>query len=368
MKKTLTVNLGGIVFHIDEDAYQLLDNYLSNLRVHFSREEGSDEIMNDFETRISELLNDRIRMGFQVITIEHVEEVIKRMGRPEQIFQEEPVERDDNRPATDITANTESAGRTKKRLMRDPDDRFLGGVSSGFAHFCGCDPVIIRLILIALLFVGFPFIVVIYLILWLVIPQAKTAADKLMMRGERVNLENIGKTVTDNFEKGINDVNAYIRSDKPRSALQKIADIIVSVFGALLKVAAVLVGIILLPVLLFVVFILFVVVFALLAGSIGVVFSGFPFLANNINWMSNVPEYITIAGSIGGILLLGIPVIVLLYSLFGKLLKLKPISSGVKWGLIVLWFIALILCCFSWNTICGNFNGIHSWPGNWCWK
>ena len=89
MKKTLTVNLGGTVFHIDEDAYQLLDKYLSNLRIHFVKEEGTDEIMNDFEMRISELLSERIRLGFSVITIEHIEEVIKRMGRPEEIFDED---------------------------------------------------------------------------------------------------------------------------------------------------------------------------------------------------------------------------------------------------------------------------------------
>ena len=72
MKKTLTVNLGGTVFHIDEDAYQLLDKYLSNLRIHFQKEEGSEEIMDDFEMRISELFNERIRLGYEVITIEHV--------------------------------------------------------------------------------------------------------------------------------------------------------------------------------------------------------------------------------------------------------------------------------------------------------
>ena len=89
MKKTLTVNLGGTVFNIDEDAYQLLDKYLTNLRIHFQKEEGSEEIMNDFEMRISELFSERIRLGYEVITIEHVEEVIKRMGKPEDIFEGE---------------------------------------------------------------------------------------------------------------------------------------------------------------------------------------------------------------------------------------------------------------------------------------
>ena len=94
MKKTLTVNLGGTVFNIDEDAYELLEKYLSNLRIHFSKEEGAAEIMNDFEQRISELFNDRVRLGYQVITINEVEEVIKRMGKPEEIFEMTEEERE----------------------------------------------------------------------------------------------------------------------------------------------------------------------------------------------------------------------------------------------------------------------------------
>ena len=125
MKKTLTVNLGGTVFHIDEDAYQLLDKYLSNLRIHFRKEEGSDEIMDDFEMRISELLNERVRLGYEVITIEQVEEVIKRMGKPEEIFEEEEksTDHEDNYRAQQQETHTQT---TKKRLMRDPDNRILG--------------------------------------------------------------------------------------------------------------------------------------------------------------------------------------------------------------------------------------------------
>lgn len=83
MKKTLTINLGGTVYHIDEDAYHLLDNYLANLRIHFRREEGAEEIVHDMELRISELFADRLNEGKQVITIEDVEEIIARMGKPE---------------------------------------------------------------------------------------------------------------------------------------------------------------------------------------------------------------------------------------------------------------------------------------------
>lgn len=76
MKKTLTVNLGGTVFHIDEDAYRLLDNYLSNLKIHFRKEAGADEIIDDIERRISELFTEKLAAGSQVITIAYVEEVI----------------------------------------------------------------------------------------------------------------------------------------------------------------------------------------------------------------------------------------------------------------------------------------------------
>lgn len=88
MKKTLTVNLGGTVYHIDEDAYVLLDNYLNNLRYYFRREEGAEEIVRDIENRIGELFDEYLRNGQQVITVENVEAVIERMGKPEQLDEE----------------------------------------------------------------------------------------------------------------------------------------------------------------------------------------------------------------------------------------------------------------------------------------
>ena len=92
MKKTLTVNLGGTVFHIDEDAYRLLDNYLSNLKIHFRKEAGADEIIDDIERRISELFTEKLVAGSQVITIAYVEEVIARMGKPNwSLTQEMPI-------------------------------------------------------------------------------------------------------------------------------------------------------------------------------------------------------------------------------------------------------------------------------------
>ena len=99
MKKTLTVNLGGTVFNIDDDAYRLLDNYLSNLKIHFRKEAGADEIVDDIERRISELFAEKLSAGSQVITIADVEEVIARMGKPEDMETE-----GESRPASSCPA------------------------------------------------------------------------------------------------------------------------------------------------------------------------------------------------------------------------------------------------------------------------
>ena len=220
MKKTLTVNLGGTVFHIDEDAYQLLDKYLSNLRIHFRQEEGSDEIMDDFEMRISELLNERVRLGYEVITINEVEEVIRRMGKPEEIFADEKHEEYQEQG----NSHEKGTAQAKKRLMRDPDNRILGGVAGGFAAYMDWDPTLVRIGLFLLMFF-YGIMIPIYFLLWIIVPLAKTATDKLEMRGENITVENIGKTVTDGFERVSNNISDYVKSGQPRTFLQKAADL-----------------------------------------------------------------------------------------------------------------------------------------------
>lgn len=351
MKKTLTVNLGGTVFHIDEDAYQLLDKYLSNLRIHFRKEEGSEEIMNDFEMRISELFNERVRLGHEVITIEHVEEVIKRMGKPEEIFEEEETgSKKEEQKGRNFQENEAPGG--KKRLMRDPDNRVLGGVAGGLAAYMSWDITAIRLIMILLLFVPYLPVVILYIILWLVMPMAHTAADKLIMRGKNVTLENIGKTVTDGFEKVSNNVNDYISSEKPRSFLQKLADLFVSVIGFILKFVAILFGIITLPILLLIAFILIIATIAIIGGGAGLLYHLTPFSGLDYFFSGAIPTYQAVFGSMSCVLLIGIPIIALLYALCGQLFKLKAMSSPVKWSLVVLWIVALVvfsICAYHSN-------------------
>lgn len=342
MKKTLTVNLGGTVFHIDEDAYQLLDKYLSDLRQHFRKGGDSDEIMNDFELRISELFNEKLRLGYEVITVEHVEEVIKRMGKLEDIFGEEFSEEGDNKEEPKAKAE---AGYSKKRLFRSPDDRILGGVAGGFAVYMGWDPTAVRIALILLMFF-YGITIPLYLILWLVVPMATTAAEKLQMHGEKVTVENIGKTVTDGFERISNNVNDYINSDKPRSTLQKLGDAFVSVFGICIKIFGVLLAIALFPPLLFVLFILMIVFFALIAGLFG---GGFGLLYRLLPAWESVgayPESWLTVGILAGIVLLAIPAFGLIYALCRNLFKWKPMATGAKWFLIILWIVSLLATIF----------------------
>lgn len=375
MKKTFTVNLNGTVFHIDEDAYQLLENYLSNLRIHFSREEGSDEIMSDFEARISELLNERIRLGFSVITIEHVEEVIQRMGKPEELFAGEEKNAGSEFSAATETTSGAADRKFRKRLMRDPDDKMLGGVASGLAAYFGIDTTLLRLVMILLLIVSMTVpVTIIYIVLWLVLPLARTATDRLVMRGEPVNLENIGRTVTDGFEKASDDMRAYIRTNAPRTQFQKIADFIVSFFAAVFKVGAVLLGILLIPVFIFVLFILLIVVFALIVGGWSAVFSYLP-IDSDMYFVSEMPNYMAVWGSISGILLLGIPLMALLYRLFRRSLNLGPMAGAVKWVLLLVWLASLVGVCaigvwalkeyggFYFETISQTLPALSSWFG-----
>ena len=348
MKKTLTVNLGGTVFHIDEDAYQLLDKYLSNLRIHFRKEEGSDEIMDDFEMRISELLNERVRLGYEVITIEQVEEVIKRMGKPEEIFEEEEksTDHEDNYRAQQQETHTQT---TKKRLMRDPDNRILGGVAGGFAAYMDWDPTAVRIVLFLLMFF-YGITVPLYFLLWIIVPMARTATEKLEMRGQ---------SVTD-----------FISSDKPRNFFQKLADVFVLVIGFILKFFIILAGIFLLPPLVLVVFILVVVTFALLMGGAGFIYNLSPFGADLIN---GAPLSMAIMGCIGTILFIGIPIFSLIYAICCQLFKVRPLPTQARWILLALWLISLVLCgvyihqsgmLYDWHDY---WNGVHGWNRHAVW-
>lgn len=347
MKKTLTVNLGGTVFNIDDDAYRLLDNYLNNLKMHFSKEAGADEIVDDIELRISELFTEKQASGSQVITIADVEEVITRMGKPEDM--ETDNENNASSPQSSTSSSQSSASTsTRRRLYRNPDDKMLGGVVSGLAAYLGWDVTLLRLLLLVILICGYGTLIPVYIVCWLVIPEARTAAEKLSMRGEAVTVENIGKTVTGGFEKVANGVNDYMKSDKPRTLLQKIGDVFVMVVGLFLKVCLVVFAIICSPVL----FVFGVVFIALLFAAIAVAIGGGAALISLFPMVDVVlptSPFSAIVMYIAGILLVGIPLISLVWTIFSQIFKWQPMVSGLKWTLVILWIVsaATFGICFA---------------------
>lgn len=189
MKKTVTVNLGGFVFHIDEDACLRLESYLKKIESGLSNNEEAREVIHDIELRLSELLKERLGSSRQVINMEDVNHVIKIMGEPEDI---------NEGAGTKQEGSSSASGGFGKRMYRDPDNRVLGGVGAGLGSYFGIDPVVVRILLVLTFFAFGPLL---YIVLWIAMPEAKTAAQKLEMRGEPVNVGNIQKNIKEEYEK-----------------------------------------------------------------------------------------------------------------------------------------------------------------------
>lgn len=190
MKKTISINIKGFVFNIEEDAYAILQNYIEQLRRIFKNEEGGNEIVDDVEMRIAELFNEKLSENYQAITDKDVQDVIQILGAPEDY---ETAEENTNAKEEHF----EESFSEEKKLYRDPDRKAIGGVCSGIAHYLGWDVIVVRIIFLLFMFSGFT--VLLYAILYFVVPEANTTAEKLQMRGEKINVENIKKKVTKDF-------------------------------------------------------------------------------------------------------------------------------------------------------------------------
>ena len=188
MNKTININLAGVIFHLEEPAYESFKAYFKQVKDALLNQEGGAEIVADIEARIAEIFNLRLQeSNSQVIMESDVDFVISTLGRPED-FTDESEEGEYN-----------GASKTKRRFFRNPDEKVIGGVASGIGSYFKIDPVFIRILfLIMLFFTGIGFLT--YVILWIAIPEAKTTAQKLQMRGEPVNLGNIEKSVKEELE------------------------------------------------------------------------------------------------------------------------------------------------------------------------
>lgn len=197
MNKTLTINISGIIFNIEEDAFEALKKYLAQIKSHFVNDPGCDEIMSDIEARIAEMLQDKAAKSNQVIVIEDIDRVIETLGKPEDFNDD----KSESKTAENYSHQTFTGTYNKKRrVYRNSDDKVFGGVCSGIGMYFDFDPLWLRLAF-GVSFLAFGSGLLFYILLWIVIPEAKTAAEKLEMKGEKVDINNIGKQVSEEFER-----------------------------------------------------------------------------------------------------------------------------------------------------------------------
>ena len=319
MNKTIIININSIVFHIEEDAYEVLRSYMIDIQKHFGQSEDSREILQDIENRISEMFTEKIQAGSkEVLNMEDVNAVIDQMGRVSDF------ESEDQDDYSSFRHETNTNGfKVGKKLMRDPDDRVFSGVCSGLGHFFGIEAKWVRLLFALFVIIGGSGLLV-YVILWIVMPPAITRADKMEMRGEAPNIQNFKRSfdeemsgVKDTFSRGM---------DRTGDGVAKLLQIIVKVIGVFFVIV---VGLMLIGLIIGLIF------FALAIVNVipDVMDDSGPFYLMN---PSEVPFAL-----IAGFLSVFIPFAGLFYLLLRVLFEKKPMSNYLTTTLFVVWLLSV---------------------------
>ncbi len=329
MRKTLNINLGGIAFIIDENAFELLHTYLESLKRKFKNETERNEILNDIESRIAEMLNQKLGNRKEVVTIEDVAYVTEIMGKPEDIAGEEEVATGQPTEEKVFTTPTTAAAPVKRRLFRDPDDAKVGGVISGLCHYFGInDPVWVRLAVALLCFVSFGTMILIYILLLIVIPKAMTSAEKLQMKGEPVNISTIEKEIKDAATRAGESIQNF---GSNQSFISKLGNALFLIVGFFLKLIAA-----------FVIFIGIIVLFALIAAGLGVTIAGNALITQAPHLLVDSTTTLTLF-NIGLLLFIGAPIIGMIYAALRAILGNRGRAPWLKWTLLAAWWIGVFM-------------------------
>jgi len=323
MKKTLTVNLNSIVFHIDDDAYEMLQTYLSEIARHFESDEEKKEIMSDIEARIAELFTEKLQKNKNVVTLEDVQEIIEIMGKPSQYAGEDE---ENEAPKTD------KKQQKSRRFYRDPENAILGGIAGGLAAYFGWDVTLIRILIVVAAIVSIGFVIpIIYIVVWFVAPAAVTASQRLEMQGEDVTVESI--------KAEMNNVKNYVESDKFKQSAstfgEKIFEILRWSFKLIFGFVGAILGFVGLVLVAVLVFLLFMVIFE-------------PASINNFapglisNWAVFTPENAAMF-IISLLLVVGCPIFMLIYWGIRFANGRKDSSKTASWVVLILWLAGLFM-------------------------
>ena len=335
MNKTVNINLANTLFHMDEVAYNKMRRYLEAIKRSFANTPGSDEIQADIEARIAELFYEKLENERQVITLKEVDEVITVMGQPEDYMIDEDIFDDEPKAKTKATG---SSGRVKK-LYRDIDNKYIGGVCAGLEHYLGFDALWIRIIFIILaLTTGFGFIA--YILLWILVPEAVTTSQKLDMTGKPVNISNIERKVKEGFDDvadKVKSVDYEKMGNKVKSSSKTFFDTLGDVIMFLFMIVGKFIGILLILIGAATLIGLFVGLFTV--GVLDVIHIPGVDFYNMVN-STNAPVWVV---SLLAFFVVGIPFFFVLY-LGLKILvnNLKSIGNIAKFSLLGLWLISLI--------------------------
>ncbi len=324
MNKTVTINISGIIFHIEEDAYESLSKYLITIKGYFSKTDGGNEIMSDIESRIAELLQQKISASKQVVLMMDVDHVKSIMGKPEEFGGEHTKE---ETSSNEEQPNT-GAEKVKRRLFRNPDEKAIGGVCSGLAEYFDVDTVWIRLAMFLLIFFG-GISLWVYIILWIIIPEAKTTADKFAMRGESANINNIMQS----FKDEANDVkNRFKNNDFANTASGNISRILNGFFNIVGR----LIG-------LFLLFLGCAFLFAYITSLFGISIADSN--SDIANWKSVIfNSSVNYAlGILAFVIVIGIPIFMLLYAGIKLLFKISYSNRWLNLSLGLIWLVGLII-------------------------
>ncbi|WP_422348412.1 PspC domain-containing protein [Flagellimonas sp.] len=332
MNKTVNINLANTLFHIDDEAYNKLRRYLESIKRSFSGTAGSDEIIADIEARVAELFLEKMENERQVITQKEVDEVINIMGQPEDYMVDEDIFEDEPRKS-----QTENTRRTKK-LYRDIDQKYIGGVCSGLEHYLGIDALWVRLLFILLtIFSGFGLVA--YILLWILVPEAATTSQKLDMSGEPINISNIERKVKEGFDDvadKVKNVDYEKVGNKVKSSSKTFFDTIGDIIMFLFKIFGKFIGILLIIIGASSLVGLFIAMFTVgMSNAVHIPGVDFYEIVNTTGapvWLMSILIFFAI----------GIPFFFLLY-LGLKILvnNLKSIGNVAKFSLLGLWLISI---------------------------
>ncbi|MDV6169850.1 PspC domain-containing protein [Flavobacterium sp. DG1-102-2] len=340
MNKTVSINLGGFYFHIDEDAYQKLNRYFDAIRRSLSPD-TKDEIMSDIEGRIAELLSEKLKSDKQVVGTKEVEDIIAVMGQPEDYKIDEDTTGEQKFKDTYNTGIPDYSYPRTKKFYRDGEKGMIGGVCAGLSHYFRIDPLWIRIVFILSLFVSFGSSTFIYLLLWVLIPKAVSTTEKLEMTGEPINISNIEKKVKEEIDQiagKLQSVDYDKLGANAKYGAEKLGSGIGTVFSAIFTVIAKVVGAFI------------AVTSAIMLGVAVVFFISLLFTSSFKNsmwypWLGgfNYTETSVPLMGVAVFFVVAIPLFIL-FLLGLKILvdNLKPIGNVTRYTLLAIWLISAI--------------------------